>query len=208
MKSPFAKVSISWLISWSMVIGAMLSVSVVVLSQVSESRPGRPGALPAQRPQQNSAELQREAMRKLQFLVGHWSGPVTITRGPGEPLHLIQTEEIAYRLDGLVLLIEGKSTDAEGKAQFEALATIAYDDATHTYRMRAYNDGHYVDSELAVKRDGFTWGFPAGPVHVENTMQLTAKGDWHEITEVKFGDNPPRQSVEMVLMKQGVESRE
>lgn len=158
--------------------------------------------LPAQQPQQNSADVQRQAMQKLAHLAGHWSGPVTITRGPGEPLHLTQTEEIAYKLDGLVLLIEGKSTDSAGKAEFEALATIAYDDASRTYRIRAYNDGHYMDAELDVNADGFSWGFPAGPVHVENTMELTAKGQWHETTDVKFGDHPPRRSVEMMLEKQ------
>ena len=74
--------------------------------------------------------VQREAMRKLSFLAGHWSGPVTIVRGPGEPLHLTQTEDVDYKLGGLVLLVQGTGTSADGKTQFRALATIAYDDAS------------------------------------------------------------------------------
>src|SRR5579863_3135783 len=116
-------------------------------------------ALPAQQPPPSGADLQREAMRKLAFLAGRWSGPVTIVMGPGEPLHLTQTETVAYKLDGLVLLIEGQSTAATGKAQFQALATVAFDDATHAYRFRAYHDGHYLDTELTVSADGFSWGF-------------------------------------------------
>jgi hypothetical protein len=58
--------------------------------------------LAAQQPPPNCVEVQREAMRKLSFLAGHWSGSVTIVRGPGEPLHLTQTEDIEYKLDGLV----------------------------------------------------------------------------------------------------------
>lgn len=158
--------------------------------------------LPAQ-PPPGSVQAQREAMQKLAFLAGQWSGPVTILRGPGDPLRLTQTESVEYKLDGLVLLIEGRSTGADGKAQFEALATIAYDDATHAYRIRAYNAGHYVDTELAVARDGFSWGFPAGPARVVNTMHLNARGQWQETTEVAFGGNPPRKSVEMTLEKQG-----
>jgi hypothetical protein len=157
------------------------------------------GALGAQQPGDNSVAVQREAMRKLEFLAGHWTGPVTVTHGPGEPLQLTQTEEVEYKLDGLVLLIEGKSTGRDGKAQFEALATIAYDDASRSYRFRGYNNGHYVDTELRVEGDGFSWGMDAGPAHVVNTMHLTAKGQWQETTEVTFGSDPPRPSVEMLL---------
>ena len=74
-------------------------------------------SLAAQQPVSNGVEAQREAMRKLSFLAGHWSGPVTIVRGPGEALHLTQTEDVEYKLDGLILLIEGKSTRPDGKVR-------------------------------------------------------------------------------------------
>jgi len=156
--------------------------------------------LAAQPPQNQSVEAQREAMQKLAFLVGHWSGPVTVYRGA--PLKLTQTEDVEWKLGGPVLLIEGRSAGEDGKTQFEALATVAYDEATHTYRFRAYNDGHYVDTELNVVPGGFSWGFAAGPAQVENTMHLTAKGEWQEETAVKFGNGPARTSVEMVLKRE------
>lgn len=159
-------------------------------------------ALTAQQPASNGVETQREAMRKLSFLVGHWSGPVTIARGPGEPLHLTQTEDIEYKLDGLVLLIQGKSTSPDGKVVFSALATIAYDEASHTYRFRAYNDGHYLDTELSVPANGFSWSFTAGPAHIVNSMHLTTKGEWDEVTEATVGGNAPHRSVEMHLQHQ------
>jgi hypothetical protein len=159
-------------------------------------------SLAAQQPVSNSAEMQREAMRKLSFLAGHWSGAVTIVRGPGEALHLTQTEDVEYKLDGLVLLVEGKSTSADGKVVFSAMATIAYDDASRTYRFRAYHDGHYFDTELSVPANGFSWSFTAGPAHIVNTMHLTGKGEWDEVTEVTVGDNPPHRSVEMLLQHQ------
>ena len=161
--------------------------------------PGR--TLVAQQPPP-ATEVQLQAMQKLAFLAGRWSGPVTIIRGPGEPLHLTQTENVQFKLDGLVLLIEGQSTGADGKAQFQALATVAYDETSRTYRIRAYNDGHYLDTEFAAPADGFAWGFNSGPAHIQNTMYLTAKGEWQETTEVVFGNNPPRHSVEMLLQRQ------
>jgi len=156
-------------------------------------------SLAAQQPASSSVDAQREAMRKLSFLAGHWSGPVTIVRGPGEPLHLTQTEDVEYELDGLVLLVEGKSTSADGKILFSALATIAFDDASHSYRFRAYNDGHYLDTELSVPANGFSWGFTAGPAHIVNTMHLTGKGEWDEVTDVTVGSNPPHRSLDMLL---------
>ncbi|HXB55441.1 MAG TPA: hypothetical protein VN461_11695 [Vicinamibacteria bacterium] len=155
--------------------------------------------LAAQPPVSNSVDAQHEAMRKLSFLAGHWSGPATVFRGPGEGLHLTQTEVVEYKLDGLVLLIEGTSTSADGKVVFSALATIAYDDASHSYRFRAYHDGHYLDTELLVPANGFSWSFTAGPAHVVNTMELTSKGEWHEVTEATVGGNPPHRSVDMLL---------
>jgi hypothetical protein len=159
-------------------------------------------ALYAQAPS-SATNTQRQAMQKLAFLAGHWSGPITVVRGPGEPLHAVQSEDVQYKLDGLVLLVEGKSTSDDGKVQFHALATISYDDATKTYRFRAYNDGHYIDAELAVVANGFSWSFAAGPAHVVNTMHLTDKNEWQESTEVNMENNPPRQVVDMTLKRQG-----
>jgi hypothetical protein len=173
--------------------GLLLGAALLVL-------PALP--LAAQQQPANSPDVQRQAMRKLSFLVGHWSGPITIVRGPGEPLHLTQTEDVQYKLDGLVLLIEGKSASADGKILFNALATIAYDDASGTYHFRAYNDGRYLDTELSVPDNGFSWGFTAGPAHIVNTMHLTETGQWAEVTETTVGGRPPMHSVDMLLTRQ------
>jgi hypothetical protein len=159
-------------------------------------------SLAAQQPVSKGVNAQHEAMRKLSFLAGHWSGPVTVVRGPDEALHLTQSEDVEYKLDGLVLLIEGKSTGADGKVLFSALATIAYDDASDTYRFRAYHDGHYLDTELALPANGFSWSFTAGPAHIVNSMHLTGKGQWDEVTEVTVGSSPPHRSLEMLLQHQ------
>lgn len=155
----------------------------------------------AQGPAQQSIADQRAAMRKLSFLSGRWSGPATVVVGPGRTLHLTQTENVQYKLDGLVLLVEGQGSGADGKPVFSALATIAYDDTSHSCRFRAYNDGHYVDTVLSATADGFSWGFTAGPAHVVNTMQLTANGQWHEVSQTSFAGGPPHPSVEMTLTR-------
>ena len=143
---------------------------------------------------------QHEAIAKLSFLEGNWSGSATINQGPGTPLHVTQTERIEPKLDGLILTVEGAGMDPGGKIVFRAFATISYDDEAHQYRIRAYNNGHYVDTELSVDTDGngFSWGYSAGQVHIVNTMHLVA-GEWDEKTVSTAGQNPPLTIVEMLL---------
>jgi hypothetical protein len=42
-------------------------------------------------------EAQRAAMKKLSFLAGKWSGEARILHGTGDPLELVQTEEVQYK---------------------------------------------------------------------------------------------------------------
>jgi hypothetical protein len=156
----------------------------------------------AQAQQQPYVAAQREAMKKLDFLVGKWSGDASVIRGPGEPLKITQTEDVQYKLDGLILLIEGTGHASDGRIVFRAFATVSYDDATSTYHFRAYNDGRYLDTDLTVVPNGFTWGFNSGPAKITNTMHLTDKSEWAETTEVAMGSAPPHKSVEMLLQHQ------
>ncbi len=146
-----------------------------------------------------SMQEQRAAMQKLAFLIGRWAGPVTIQRGQAGPIHLTKTEDGAYKLDGLVMLIQGTGTGANGKTQFEALATIAYDEPSHAFHIRAYNGGHYVDTVFTVQSKGFSWEFASGPAHIVNSMHWTPSGDWQETSGVSLPNRPPFPSVQMLL---------
>lgn len=140
---------------------------------------------------------QKEAMQKLAFLVGAWKGEATVTMGPGDPLRLEQTEEVQWKLDGLVLVVEGTGRNrATGKLEFNAFATIAFDDRAGTYRFRAYNSGNYLDTELRVTGQGFEWDLPAGPGKVRHRMTL-AGGEWVETGELEMPNTPPRRTVEL-----------
>ena len=146
---------------------------------------------------------QREAMKKLAFLVGKWSGGATTSRGPNETVKVKQTEEVQFKLGGLVLLIEGTGRNpVTAEVVYNALATISYDETAKVYRFRAYNDGRYLDTDLKVPENGFEWSYKAGPADVRFVMRLNDKGEWVETGDVKFGDNPPQRTFEMTLRKQ------
>ncbi len=159
----------------------------------------------AQQPRAPDIESQRAAMKKLSFLIGKWSGEARIWRGSGEPLELIQTEEAQYRLDGLVLMIEGVGRRrSDGKAMLQALGIVSYDDEAVAYGLRAYNDGRYLETEVRPEEDGkgIRWGFALGEIKTSSLLRVNEKGEWTELTEMTIGSQPPRKLMELRVSPQ------
>lgn len=144
-------------------------------------------------------EVQRAAMKKLSFLVGKWSGETRLFRVPGEPVKLAQTEEAQYKLNGLILLIEGIGRDAGGNALLQAFGIVSYDDAAGEYRMRAYNDGRYLETAVTLAGDGLglNWGFELGEIKTQSTLRINEAGDWTELAQITIGSQPARKSLEL-----------
>jgi hypothetical protein len=53
-----------------------------------------------------AAATQREAMNKLEWMVGHWKGTGWIEMVPQARHKFVQTEAIQSKLDGLVLIVD------------------------------------------------------------------------------------------------------
>jgi len=150
-------------------------------------------------------EAQRAAMAKLGFLIGKWSGEARIFRGSGEPLDLTQTEEVQYKLEGLILMIEGVGrSKSDGKPALQALGIISYNDEAGTYRMRAYNDGRYLETEVKLSETGkgLTWGFAVGEIKTSSVLRINEKGEWTELAEITIGSQPPRKLMELTVSPQ------
>src|SRR5262249_3309181 len=134
----------------------------------------------AQTPQTPNIEAQRTAMKNLSFLVGEWSGEASVFRGPGRVIELIQTEVAQFTLDGLVLMVEGVGrAKSDGKPVVQALALITFDDATGSYRTRAYNDGRWLEGEVKLLDDGrsLSGGFSLGEISTKSAMRINEKGE-------------------------------
>ena len=158
----------------------------------------------AQPPRAPDLEAQRAALKKLDFLVGRWSGEARVLRGTDEPLQLIQTEEAQYKLDGLILIIEGTGkTKADGNVALQALGIVSYDDEAGTYRMRAYNDGRYLETDLTLSENGkgVTWGFALGEIRTTSMLRINEKGEWTELTEITIGSHPARKFMEVTVSR-------
>ena len=150
----------------------------------------------------------REALKKLDYLVGKWKGDATITRGKDKQ-SLKQTEDVEYRLGGAVLLVEGKGTGKlPGKEEeglvFNALAVISYDAEAKKYAIKAYRaEGQSVDAILTLIDKGFVWGFQDAQrrVQVRYTMTLTDKGEWNEVGEYSPDGKAWTKFIEMTLTR-------
>jgi hypothetical protein len=147
---------------------------------------------------------QRSAMQKLSFLVGKWAGEASVLRGPGEPVQLLQTEEVSYKLEGLILLIEGVGrSKSNGQPVLQAFGIISYDDEAQTYRMRAFNDGRYLETDVKLSPDGneLTWGFALGDIRTNSTLRINDKGEWTELAHITLGSQPPRKLLELTVRR-------
>lgn len=150
----------------------------------------------------------REAMKKLSFLAGKWAGEAKVQTPKGEAKLVKQTEDIQFKLGGVVLVIEGlgrgklADSDKEGVV-FNAFATIGYDAEAKKYHMRAHvMEGHYVDPEITLKDSGLVWQFtpPKSKVQIRYTINI-ADDTWNEIGEVSYDGKMWTRFIDMTLKR-------
>jgi hypothetical protein len=117
-------------------------------------------------------------------------------------------EHIEYKLDGMVLLVEGigKAKDAANKefVAHHALAVLSFDKASNQYKFKTYlKDGRSTDAWFTVVTDNnFQWGFdtPQGKIRYSIRMEPAAK-TWNEIGEFSADGTTWRKFFEMNLKK-------
>jgi len=158
-----------------------------------------------QNPRAPDLEAQRVAMGRLSFLAGEWIGRASIQRGPGAPTELVQTENVQYKLDGLVLMIEGVGrASSDGQPVLQALGLISYDDQRMVYQMRAFNEGRFLEAEVKLSEHGksMTWGFTLGDIRTKSLLRMDENGQWTELHEIIIGSQPPKRLMEIAVRRQ------
>jgi len=145
---------------------------------------------------------QRAAMATFAFMDGAWRGPATTLRPNGEMHAIIQTERIGPMLDGTVKLIEGRGYESDGTTSFNALAILAYDVATQSYRMRSHAMGTTGDFVVQRTAEGFAWEIPAGPMTIRYNA-VVKDGVWVETGDRVAPGREPVRFFEMRLERVG-----
>jgi hypothetical protein len=129
-------------------------------------------------------------MKKLDFMIGRWSGDATFQMGPGQQATFSMDEVVEAKLGGALLVVEGigrtkPAAGGEGRVVHHAFGIVSYDSAANRFAMRAYkSNGLYVDAEPKVGDRTIEWAFSDPRLgQVRYAMRLTERGEWHEVGE-------------------------
>jgi hypothetical protein len=116
---------------------------------------------------------------------------------------LVQSETAEYKLDGLVLVIEGAGKTASGDPVLQAYGIVSFDDESGTYHMRAFNDGRFLETEVKLLDggEGMSWGFTLGDFRTNSVLRINKKGEWTEETDLVIGSGPPLKLIELTVRK-------
>jgi hypothetical protein len=150
--------------------------------------------------QENTAELQRGEVKKLESMIGQWKGSGWIQQGAKRET-FSGTENVQRKLDGLAILVEGKFSNPEGKVIHETLAVLSFDVKAKNYKFRTFlANGINGEQDFKVVGDSFEWGFqvPAGTIRY--TIK-TANDVWFEIGEFSKDGKSWMKFFEMKLDK-------
>lgn len=142
-------------------------------------------------------------MDYFSFLEGDWEGQAIIWEKGNSEKIIKQTEEVRFKLDSTLLVVEGVGKDANGDIAFNAFATIFYDKTEEKYRMFAFTkEGQFTEANLKIKDDGkFIWGFRPGPGKVVRYNVEVSNGEWVETGEFSPDGETFHPFMKMVLHK-------
>jgi len=145
---------------------------------------------------------EREAMKKLDFLVGEWKGEGWMEFVPGQRRTFRGTEVVQSKLGGLLVTIEGlHSGRTEEEIVHNAFAVVSYDENAKRYRFQAHTArGGHEDAEAKVGDGQLVWGMKVPQFgDVRYTIKRDDKGRWFEVGEVSRDGKDWRKFFEMTL---------
>ena len=156
--------------------------------------------------QHHDNTIQREAMKKLAFLEGNWSGEANMMiRGQGNQ-KINQTEKVYYQLGGTILVIEGlgKSMEENPKTVHNAFAVISFDKKSEKYVFKSWLENGLTGEYEAYFNDvgNFIWVMESpngGTIYYK--IKLDENGHWTETGEWIGGENQKFEFFSMTLKK-------
>lgn len=149
---------------------------------------------------QTTESIQQE-MNKLEVLTGDWEGIGWYQQGQNKKYDIRQTEHIERKLNGTLLLVEGKGY-VNDSLSFNAMAMFSYSLTDKTYVIESHlADGKATVASGSFNEEGkFVWGFDVPQGKIRYTMTLT-ETTWNEYGEYSADGNQWWKFMEMNLTK-------
>ena len=119
---------------------------------------------------------------KLQFIIGKWKGNGWMIGADGKKSEFEQTENIQFKLDSTLILIEGFG-QSNGKIIHNAMAIISYNQEYKNYTFQSYlQNGRKGEFKAEVINDSLYW-YPYE--NMRYIITINEKGQWFEIGEMQ-----------------------
>lgn len=145
----------------------------------------------------------KEEMSKLSYFVGDWKGEAAIRSQSGVTT-VTQTEHIEWKLDGLVLSIEGIGRDQD-KITFHAIAFVNFDATDQQFKLKSFvKEGFSTNAYFKLlETNKYEWGFdiPSGGKSRYTIVLDPEKKTWRETGEYSRDGSQWFQFIEMNLVK-------
>jgi hypothetical protein len=131
----------------------------------------------------------RDAMRKLDFLVGDWSGSGWMQLGPDTRIDIQSRETLASKLEGMIVAVEcAHEGVAPGNQDslivFRSFGVISYDTRAKKYNFRSWQEsGRSADYDATVSESTFEWGTAEASGRVRHVVRIDDQGLWQETGE-------------------------
>jgi len=170
-------------------VAAVLSIGLATAPAAQELRPA-------------GTQEQRDAMQRLSWMDGEWTGTASVYAGPGRTSAHSHTERIGPMVGGSIKVIEGRTIEADGELTFNAFAVVSWDDAADRYTMRSYANGMAADFPLEATADGFKWSTPSRGGRMDY-VTVYKDGEWVETGDFIMPDREPMRVIELRLRRRG-----
>lgn len=135
---------------------------------------------------QSPEELQKQAMKKMEWLVGEWSGTAWTQMGPQNRDTVEMHESISMELNGTILKIKGTGyqlkENGDKEVAHDAFAVVSYDAPNKKYRWQSWRvpGGYFTEYEPEVAENAFSWTMETPRGKMKYKLQRNEKGEWHE----------------------------
>lgn len=151
-----------------------------------------------------SAEVKKE-MQKVEIMAGKWEGRGWRQNPNGEKSFSNVSENLYWKLDGTILVMEGIGKTDEGNVVHNAFGVLSYNPFQKKYRMSSHlTNGMSTDASFEVIESNklFKWWFEDGGGTIRYTIINDGK-NWKEDGEYSRDGNNWSKFFEMNLVRVG-----
>ena len=121
--------------------------------------------------------VSQSRIAQLDFMAGKWEGSGWMIGQDRQRHEFEQTEDIRFKLDDTILLIEGKGI-SNGNVIHNALAIVSFDKEEDQYKFRSYLANGRKGEFKAELIDGKFYWYPMD--NMRYIIEINDQGNWYE----------------------------